>query len=422
MTKTTAQGLEDKDIKRIPDTQSGDCDENGDEKKVAETSGRETPCTFGMMLEDIDRSGVRHVQPRVHTADGINCFALNASFGQHLPRSYQNPHRHHTVRRPQFYQRDWLPKMRPHFFNGTRHLIPTLLCHTPHWLVLLLGTNDLQEQIQNMYELRRKQEYELGQAAGETMQMSHGGARSAYRNPRNTAGKNKKHYINISPEKKAEEIALSVVAMAYEAKRHFPKLRVVIMTPPLRLTEDNAEWGFNEMSVTIASYFPYAFGKICRLHDIPNVCYPPNSIDMSLSEDGVHITEEHNQIRRCTWRIRCLTSAIGQASKEGRWNILSRSRHEPCSRWQWLLEWAFPEEQHATVYLIAGEFCSKKCNTEFLCFTFLINIYTSYIYICSKLYFDDIIIFIHRRKHIILCFRQECVFGEKMKTFFFKSE
>ena len=187
--------------------------------------------------------------------------------------------------------------MRPHFFNGTRHLIPTLLCHTPHWLVLLLGTNDLQEQIQNMYELRRKQEYELGQAAGETMQTSHGGARSAYRNPRNTAGKNKKHYINISPEKKAEEIALSVVAMAYEAKRHFPKLRVVIMTPPpLRLTEDNAEWGFNEMSVTIASYFPYAFGKICRLHDIPNVCYPPNSIDMSLSEDGVHITEEHNQI------------------------------------------------------------------------------------------------------------------------------
>ena len=196
-----------------------------------------------------------------------------------------------------FTNRDWLPKMRPHFFNGTRHLIPTLLCHTPHWLVLLLGTNDLQEQIQKMYELRRIQEYELGQMAGETAQMPHGRASGAYRNPRNTAGKNKKNYINISPEKKAEEIALSVVAMAYEAKRHFPKLRVVIMTPPpLRLTEDNAEWGFNEMSVTIASYFPYAFGKICRLHDIPNVCYPPNSIDMSLSEDGVHITEEHNQI------------------------------------------------------------------------------------------------------------------------------
>ena len=28
------KGLEDKDIKRIQDTQSGDCDENGDEKKV----------------------------------------------------------------------------------------------------------------------------------------------------------------------------------------------------------------------------------------------------------------------------------------------------------------------------------------------------------------------------------------------------
>ena len=120
---------------------------------------------------------------------------------------------------------------------------------------------------------------------------------SNYRNAHNTSGKKKNQFINISPEKKAEEIALSVVAMAYEAKRHFPKIRVVIMTPPpLRLTEDNAEWGFNEMSVTISSYFPYAFGKICRMHDIPNVCYPENSIDMSLSEDGVHITEEHNQI------------------------------------------------------------------------------------------------------------------------------
>ena len=59
--------------------------------------------------------------------------------------------------------------------------------------------------------------------AGETAQMPHGRASGAYRNPRNTAGKNKKNYINISPEKKAEEIALSVVAMAYEAKTAFSK-------------------------------------------------------------------------------------------------------------------------------------------------------------------------------------------------------
>ena len=37
------KGLEDKDSKRIQDTQNDDCEGNDDEKKVGETSGRETP-------------------------------------------------------------------------------------------------------------------------------------------------------------------------------------------------------------------------------------------------------------------------------------------------------------------------------------------------------------------------------------------
>ena len=85
--------------------------------------------------------------------------------------------------------------------------------------------------------------------------------------------------------------------MAFEAKRHFPKTRCVVLTPPpFRLTEDNREWGFNEKSVEIASFFPYAFGKVCRNHGVSNACYPEGSIDMSESVDGVHITEAQNQI------------------------------------------------------------------------------------------------------------------------------
>ena len=44
--------------------------------------------------------------------------------------------------------------------------------------------------------------------------------------------------------------------------------------------------------------------------DIPGVCYPPNSIDMSLSEDGVHITEETTRYTPMhSANSCCLTSA-----------------------------------------------------------------------------------------------------------------
>jgi hypothetical protein len=41
--------------------------------------------------------------------------------------------------------------MTPDIFNGKKCLIPTLLSHSPKWLVLLIGTNDLKTSIQNIY-------------------------------------------------------------------------------------------------------------------------------------------------------------------------------------------------------------------------------------------------------------------------------
>ena len=42
---------------------------------------------------------------------------------------------------------------------------------------------------------------------------------SSYRNGHNTSGKNKKHFINISPEKKAEEIAKTIASFPQECVR-----------------------------------------------------------------------------------------------------------------------------------------------------------------------------------------------------------
>jgi lysophospholipase L1-like esterase len=248
--------------------------------------------------------------------------------------------------------KDWLPKMRPHFFNGARHLIPTMLCHTPHWLVLLLGTNDLQKQIQTFYKRRRLAAATKHSNHPDHMSGSSTSGRAAqaggYHNQADSgdgyhsqnassSGLSTRLINNYPPEKCAEEIALSVVAMAYEAKKYFPKVRAVVMTPPpFRLTEDNKDWGFNEKSVQIANYFPYAFGKMCRLHGIANVCYPENSIDMNDSVDGVHITEAQNQVladalgkfissykcqrpqrRRRTVQVYCPNEATGQGAYGG---------------------------------------------------------------------------------------------------------
>ena len=76
------KGLEDKDSKRIQDTQNDDCEGNDDEKKVGETSGRETPLHLRYDASKILTVVESAMCSREYTPpDGINCFALNASFG-----------------------------------------------------------------------------------------------------------------------------------------------------------------------------------------------------------------------------------------------------------------------------------------------------------------------------------------------------
>lgn len=49
---------------------------------------------------------------------------------------------------------------------------------------------------------------------------------------------------------------------------------VIVTPPPVRLTEDSGEWGFNEASVAISRLFPEAFARVCSRHGFYNVAPP----------------------------------------------------------------------------------------------------------------------------------------------------
>ena len=182
---------------------------------------------------------------------------------------------------------DWLPHAKPQYFNGQKALIPQLLSHSPQWLVLLLGTNDLQRGIQDQYDEKRN---ERG--------YGYSGGRS-----------------RTTLYDRAEEIAESCAALANEACLFFEDLKVVIVTPPpVRLTEDCEDWGFNEESVEISKKFPDAFRRVCRRYGFLNANPPAGKskgqIDMRDSEDGVHITEAHNcVVAKAVWEAMGLENA-----------------------------------------------------------------------------------------------------------------
>ena len=175
---------------------------------------------------------------------------------------------------------DWLPKAKPEYFNGQKALVPQLLSHSPQWLVLLLGTNDLQRGIQDQYDAERNDR--------------------VYR----TSGRSKL----TTMYDRAEEIAESCAALANEACVFFENLKVVLVTPPpVRLTDDCEDWGFTEESVEISKEFPEAFRRVCQRYGFANANpkvvetgaggeQDEDAIDMADSEDGVHITEAHNSV------------------------------------------------------------------------------------------------------------------------------
>ena len=153
----------------------------------------------------------------------------------------------------------WLPNMTPHIFNGKTALAPILLSHSPRWCIILLGTNNLKQN--NVHAIKTAM----------------------------------KKMADKTPYGVACAVAKSCCELGKMARSFHPHVKVLIVTPPpIRLTVDNQTWGFNQESVKIAAQFPKAFAAVCKEGRFLNACCPSRAIDMRDSEDGIHITEDHN--------------------------------------------------------------------------------------------------------------------------------
>ena len=119
---------------------------------------------------------------------------------------------------------DWIEADAPaHVFNGSHHLCTVLHSHSPEWLVICLGTNDLRTAIR--------------------VQSSKVRATASF-------------------------IAQNCVAIALEARAYFPNLRIVLVVPPaVVLTEGARKLGYDVTSVKISHQFPEAFEAACRYED-----------------------------------------------------------------------------------------------------------------------------------------------------------
>eukprot|EP00940_MAST-03C_sp_MAST-3C-sp2_P001533 g1533.t1 len=136
-------------------------------------------------------------------------------------------------------QDDWCFKAQGRWFNGLCGLPIALLTHTPRWIVFMLGTNDTHPDVQKMYDDVRG-------------------------------------HANASPKQRAREIAENVARLAEFAQSFNPRKGsntnlfeeavgiVVVTPPPLCLTEESREWGFDGTSVSIAKEFPSQFRAMCK--------------------------------------------------------------------------------------------------------------------------------------------------------------
>lgn len=153
------------------------------------------------------------------------------------------------------FNRWWMETAEPHYFNGLHHLGITLQSHTPSYLILLLGTNDLKHVV-----------------------------------------------MKRSKAQSAEAIARNVMKLAVEAKRHrgvhgvSKDLQVIVVSPPeIVFNGESKDMGYTKLSQNVSKNFGKAFSVVCKEFGFPHISLS-NLIDMNESFDGVHWTEKHNQI------------------------------------------------------------------------------------------------------------------------------
>ncbi|GBG25520.1 Hypothetical Protein FCC1311_017392 [Hondaea fermentalgiana] len=152
---------------------------------------------------------------------------------------------------------EWLTGAQPHDFNGLDHFVPEFISACPKWLVVLLGTNDLRTSIRKRVKARTRLD---------ARQI----AKSCARVP--------------------------LAAREIHAKNPFFRsgLRIIVVCPPqVNLNALARELGYDDSSAHIAQDFSRAYKQMCEEHDF---LYAEAPVDMSSSIDGIHVTEEANEL------------------------------------------------------------------------------------------------------------------------------
>ena len=197
---------------------------------------------------------------------------------------------------------DWMPGAEPHFFNGLHHFGPLFSSHTPRVLVLALGTNDLKTRIR--------------QQSGRAALPTHAPTQRRLVTQARTARKEAR-VIAENCAKIGEKARLMHMGFC-----HAGELRVVVLTPPeLVLNDESEQMGYDAFSAEISLEFPAAFQEMCLAHGFTCVDAKPPS--MKCSVDGVHFTEASQaQLAEDVWVV--LKKAL--APKEPRRSQRSRKR------------------------------------------------------------------------------------------------
>lgn len=154
-------------------------------------------------------------------------------------------------------QTDWMDSAKPYYFNGLKHLGVVLQSHSPRFLVILLGTNDL-----------------------------------------------KQHILESTGDYTAKGIAQNVLKLVIEARRHAGvhachrvlSSNILVISPPrIVFNDESAALGYSLESERISLELGDAFECECAKHNVAHLSLT-DAIDMNDSVDGVHWTLEHNRI------------------------------------------------------------------------------------------------------------------------------
>ena len=185
---------------------------------------------------------------------------------------------------------------KPDDFNGVRHFGTLFSSHTPLWVVIALGTNDLKTRIRTTAIESANDDEDFSFR----LDLPPGKARKEAEEN----GEDEDFEYQFD----ADFVAGCVMSVALKAQHMFKghchegNLRVLVVTPPpLRLTPSAIRAGFDTESVSLSQQLQAAFARKGKEFNL-NVISPITSAEKLA--DGVHFTEE--QAKHCAeevWKI-----------------------------------------------------------------------------------------------------------------------